>query len=522
MPPPRMLSTRTRVLLVFALTVLLPSLALTFFATRSTTAQRLAVEARIQDQCAAAARAVEEPLADAMEYARSELAAPPAGMDGSALAERAQQIERELPFAARVFYVNTHGEPVFPEPFGEDTALAWEALTIWGRLDRPSGVVWQDQTGARFSVCHAQTRAGSESLVAACGFDLDDLVMSHVAPRAEATAGLNTDLAIELVDGRGNRLCFGSRGAAWPLVHEQPIAPGCGLWRIRVHHALQMALGRLAQREAATRWAAVGVLLAAIVIGATLTFRAVSRELAAARMKAEFVSRVSHELRTPLTSIHMLAEMLSMGAVPSDEKGKEYLQTILAETQRLSRLIDNVLDFARIREGRKRYHLQEADLGDVVAAAVQAFAPCAAKHGVEIVQSIGDVPAIQIDPDAIEQLVTNLLSNALTYSPDEKTIAVCVSAGPAEAVIRVEDHGIGIAPEHQAKIFEEFYRVETGDTAEGRGAGMGLALCRHIVEAHAGRMRVDSAPGRGSVFSVHLPLSPSAEEAPHGAPDPHC
>ena len=234
-----------------------------------------------------------------------------------------------------------------------------------------------------------------------------------------------------------------------------------------------------------------------------------SRELALAQMKSDFVSRVSHELRSPLSSIHMLAEMLEMGAVESEAKAKGYLRTILAETQRLSRLVDNVLDFSRIREGRKQFHFQPVDPGEVVAAAVQAFEPSAEQEGGSLTLEIApDLPTLSLDTDAIGQVMTNLLSNALKYSDGDKNIEVRVASTGSELTIEVTDHGEGIAAEHAGKVFDEFYRVDTGDVAERPGAGMGLALCKRLVAAHDGSIEVDSAPGLGSTFRVRIPLAP--------------
>jgi signal transduction histidine kinase len=244
-----------------------------------------------------------------------------------------------------------------------------------------------------------------------------------------------------------------------------------------------------------------------------LALRAAGRAMRLSEMKSDFVSNVSHELRTPLASIRMFAEMLSLGRAPTLDKAKEYGEYIDAESRRLSRLIDNILDFARIESGRKTYQLVRADLAEVVAAVVRTFDVRLRQAGftVRLVPPASPLPLLDLDPDAIGQALHNLLDNAVKYSGTSRAIEVSVSHDHAEAVVAVHDHGIGIPRSEQAKVWERFHRVPTGLVHDVKGSGLGLAIVRHIVEAHGGRLSLVSAPGEGSTFTMRLPLRPAVD-----------
>jgi signal transduction histidine kinase len=261
---------------------------------------------------------------------------------------------------------------------------------------------------------------------------------------------------------------------------------------------------------------ALSVLLALLLTGGVaLALRAASRAMRLSEMKSDFVSNVSHELRTPLASIRMFAELLSLGRAPSLDKAKEYGEYIDAESRRLSRLIDNILDFARIESGRKTYQLARGDLTEVVAAVVRTFEVRLRQAGFTLTFTppANALPLLDLDPDAIGQALHNLLDNAVKYSGDSRAIEVSVAQDQEEAVVAVRDHGIGIPRSEQLKIFERFHRVSTGLVHDVKGSGLGLAIVRHIVEAHRGRLQLVSSPGEGSTFTMRLPLRPAADAA---------
>jgi signal transduction histidine kinase len=250
------------------------------------------------------------------------------------------------------------------------------------------------------------------------------------------------------------------------------------------------------------------IILSVTLFGGYLLWRDVNREMRVAALRSQFVSSVSHELKTPLTAIRMFAETLQLDRVDPPTR-TEYLDTIVSETERLTRLLNNVLDFSKIEEGRKGYRRETATLGDVVRAAARAMAYPLEQHGFVLKVDIDDsLPPAHVDPDALEQAILNLLTNAMKYSGSGRTIDLRLAREGREAIISVRDEGIGIAAADQARIFGKFYRISTPENQRIPGTGLGLTIVDHIVKAHDGAVRVESAPGRGSVFSIHLPLPP--------------
>jgi len=286
-------------------------------------------------------------------------------------------------------------------------------------------------------------------------------------------------------------------------------------------------IGLRSRRSAPERWArasfafnmTLSILLAAALTGGIiLALRAADRAMRLSQMKSDFVSNVSHELRTPLASIRIFAELLGLGRATSPEKVREYGNTIEAESRRLSRLIDNILDFSRIESGRKTYRFAEADLREVVASTVQSFEVHLRSDGFRVLMddAADALPPAMIDADAIGQAIHNLLDNAVKYSGDSREVRVRLAREGDGALISVADRGIGIAREEQDKIFERFHRVSTGLLHEVKGSGLGLSIVQHIVQVHHGRITVESEPGRGSTFTIHLPLRSGAAPAAGG------
>ena len=207
----------------------------------------------------------------------------------------------------------------------------------------------------------------------------------------------------------------------------------------------------------------------------------------------------------------MFAETLAMGRSRDENTRTEYLETIVNESERLARLVDNVLDFSKIEQGKKIYRLRPARLEDVAGSAVRAMQLPLAQQGFRLHFSVEeDVPELQVDPDAIQQAILNLLTNAMKYSGDAREIDLTIAARNGDAVIEVKNRGLGLAPEEQKHVFEKFYRAPSHESRLIAGTGLGLTLVAHIAKAHHGRVEVESSPGAGSTFSILLPIEARA------------
>ncbi|HEY7390886.1 MAG TPA: ATP-binding protein [Bryobacteraceae bacterium] len=257
--------------------------------------------------------------------------------------------------------------------------------------------------------------------------------------------------------------------------------------------------------------AGLALVLGMAIFGGYLLLRDVNRDIRVTEVRSQFVASVSHELKTPLTAIRMYAETLAMGRSRDENARTEYLETIVNESERLARLVDNVLDFSKIEQGKKIYRLRTARLEDVAGSAVRAMQFPLAQQGFRLHFSAQeDLPELQVDPDAIQQAILNLLTNAMKYSGDAREIDLMIAARNGDAVIEVKDRGLGLAPEEQKHIFEKFYRAPSHENRLIAGTGLGLTLVAHIAKAHHGRVEVESAPGAGSTFSILLPIEASA------------
>ena len=272
---------------------------------------------------------------------------------------------------------------------------------------------------------------------------------------------------------------------------------------IKLRGTTLAAIGERFARISFLTLAALSLVLAG---GIALTYRNVTKEMALARLKSDFVSNVSHELRTPLSLIRLYAETLEMGRLTSPEKYQEYYRIIRKESERLTSLINNILDFSRIEAGRKEYDFRETDMRELVHNTLDSYRYQIEQNGFQFEEKIDEVPPLRVDREAMARSLLNLVNNALKYSQDRKFIGVNLYRDNGSVKLEVVDQGIGIPHQEQQKIFEKFYRVGDPLVHNTKGSGLGLSLVRHIVQAHGGDVSVDSAPGQGSKFTIALPV----------------
>jgi two-component system phosphate regulon sensor histidine kinase PhoR len=241
--------------------------------------------------------------------------------------------------------------------------------------------------------------------------------------------------------------------------------------------------------------------------GAWIVYRNMRREMELVRLKSDFVSNVSHELRTPLSLIRMFAETLEMGRLTSEDKKREYYTTILQETERLTRLVNNILNFSRMDAGKKEYHFEQTNVNEVLSMVLDTYELRLQSEGfTPVVELASGLPPISADKEAVSEAIINILDNAVKYSEAEKFFHIRSGRSEHGIFIEVEDHGIGIAPSQHEKIFETFYRVSGGLVHNTKGSGLGLALVKHIMDAHGGEVKVISSPGKGSTFRLEFPF----------------
>jgi signal transduction histidine kinase len=251
----------------------------------------------------------------------------------------------------------------------------------------------------------------------------------------------------------------------------------------------------------------IGALSLFLAAGIVLTYRNVTREMALAKLKSDFVSNVSHELRTPLALIRLYAETLEMGRLQTKEKYQEYYSIIRKESERLTALINNILDFSRIEAGRKEYKFDDTDLSALVRDTLEAYRYQIEQLGFAFQVNIDDaLPSVKVDREAIARSLLNLVNNAVKFSNDDKFLGVKLYRANGSVRLEVVDHGIGIPRGDLNKVFDKFYRAGDSLVHNTKGSGVGLSLVRHIAEAHGGDVSVQSTPGRGSKFTISLPL----------------
>jgi two-component system phosphate regulon sensor histidine kinase PhoR len=304
-------------------------------------------------------------------------------------------------------------------------------------------------------------------------------------------------------------------------------------WRLQVSPASAEALAVSVQNRRLVEIAMVGLSCLVIVAGVFAILLAAERARRISALKSEFVANVSHELKTPLALVRMFAEMLQSGRVASDEKRKEYLDIIMRESERLSGLIENVLDFARVERGRDAYDLAEGDVGEAVTRAANVYRYRAERENIKIEVDVAeDLPRALIDERALQLAVINLIDNALKYAPDGELVTVSAAPhGDDRIAVKVKDRGPGVPADERTRIFERFVRGESAETGKGekraekgrspvRGSGIGLALVKHIAEAHGGRTWVESEVGKGATFIITIPAAErrSKAKSPAAAP----
>ena len=338
-------------------------------------------------------------------------------------------------------------------------------------------------------------------------WDINSL-KNQIIPKILEDITKDSMLRFQIVDERGQNILTGKE----ELTSKESLILSYRLfplpWKLLVSNPEIKALEWTARREIFFYGILLTVIVALMLLGAVLIARDISRESETTRLKTEFVHNISHELKTPLTLIRLYGETLQRKENLANEKKKECYEIITKESERLSHLINNVLDFSRIEMGRKEFNFKKGNLVKVVRDTLESYRYHLEKKGFAIQSDIAsDLPEMKFDGESIASVLVNLLSNAIKFSPAKKEVTVKLFRDDGNAVLQVADKGIGISPKEVTKIFQRFYQSKNKIVSETRGSGLGLTLVKHITEAHGGRIQVESELGKGSIFSVILPIS---------------
>jgi signal transduction histidine kinase len=344
--------------------------------------------------------------------------------------------------------------------------------------------------------------------------------VSEKLTRVEGPTGF-PPLTVTVVDG-DNRVIFPADGAvgnkyvderAFDLVFFDPelmtyAAPGNRppeRWRVRTGFG-NLTIPDIIRARARPQRTLMAMLAGVMALGVFFVAQAAAREVRLAELKSSFVASVSHDLKTPLALIQLFAETLELGRLKNTERAHEYYRIINSEARKLTRLINNLLDFSKIEAGLRRYRKKPANLTSLTRHVLESLDGQFRHNQFTITPRLNDQVPVLIDAEAAEQALENLLSNAMKYSPEHREIIVEVDRADGYGIVRVRDHGIGIPPRFQRKIFRKFYRIQTDGGSGPHGTGLGLAIVEHVMRGHGGFVRVDSEPGRGSTFTLHFPL----------------
>lgn len=262
----------------------------------------------------------------------------------------------------------------------------------------------------------------------------------------------------------------------------------------------------IVKRRSNTNLVILLLLNSIILIGAWFVFRNIRKEVQLSQLKSDFVSNVSHEIRTPLSLIRMFAETLEMHRVKSEEKKDEYYRIIRKETERLTGIVNSILNLSKMESSSRKFKFEMANLNVIVDDVLKTYQHTLNPENCETVKE-SDLPNIKLDFEAATEAIINLIDNALKYSNDNFNIKIITGNSDGFVYVEVQDNGLGISKDNQKKIFDKFYRVASGDIHNTQGSGLGLSLVKHIMEAHKGTVTVSSKLGVGSKFRLNFPIN---------------
>lgn len=245
-----------------------------------------------------------------------------------------------------------------------------------------------------------------------------------------------------------------------------------------------------------------------LIIAAVFVYRSFRQEMKLAQLKSEFISNVSHEIRTPLAVINMYSETLSMNRVRDENKKNEYYNIINIEANRLSGMVNKILNFSKIESGKRTYKFVETDVNEIVSQILETYEHHFKRNGFSYNYSPKDkLPKVMADAETITDAIINLIDNAMKYSLDKKQIDISTGSDSKSVFVEVKDYGVGIDGKYQKMVFDKFYRITDGNLAhKAKGSGIGLSIVSHIMESHKGSVKLKSELSEGSTFILNFPI----------------
>jgi len=396
-----------------------------------------------------------------------------------------------------------------PPPDAEKEKIAQEVYSVWER--------WQDSRESLNFSGSKSNRSGNQSMTLVWTGTSDRLTVLVAGPQYIQNAWLSGVTPL-LKDSGMSLVLQDESGRA---VFDNPInGPATERPSTMTHLPWTLQVGRVSPIESrfSTVYrnnlyiAGLALLLAVIAAGAYFVGRSVTRELAVARLQADFVAAVSHEFRTPLTLLRQVTELLNDDRKTDPSRLKSYYQAQIRATERLQRLIESLLDFGKMEAGAKSYRMQRLEVSNWARSVIEEFragGPGSCQIQFQTHCDNGSLAAVHADPDALAHALRNLIDNAIKYSPDCRQVWVDLRRSGNRLAISVRDQGLGIPPNERKQIFHKFVRGAAAKTNGIKGTGIGLAMVQQIVEAHGGDIQLESQPGQGSTFTILLPESRS-------------
>jgi two-component system phosphate regulon sensor histidine kinase PhoR len=449
--------------------MLLPSVALVAFGFVAVANERAAVERRLSDEYVARLQLLQHDLGQRLD--KASLAAIAGEPDQ--LIEAVRIPGPELADAVRKAMEPARG----PEP-------------LYATVDQRAYALVQTPAGIRAAQLDLDAVAAEVPRLAAVHNTLREHATFRLAPR---TAGLATLKRI-----------VAEAGAATTVVARLPLGPPLDGFSLAAELPGDDPAAALAFRNRTLYIALLVLLYVGIGLGFGLTLREMRRAYRLSRLKTDFVANISHELRTPLTSVRLFAETLREGRAESPEEVRECVELLSHESERLSRMVENLLDWSRLESGRTPMRLVPMPAPELFASIDRTWRAqqLPVTYQTEIEPGL---PSLPIDAEAMSQVVLNLLHNAFKYTGEDKKIVLRARRAGRMLAIEVQDNGIGIRAQDKKRIFERFYRADDLLSRGTEGTGLGLAIAKRIVEAHGGRIELDTKAGEGSTFRILLP-----------------